>query len=145
MLNTHAPTSNASTVPASKNTSTVTEGTLAHSAVYADYAHMNVNDHVIAASLTIATLFKDVSSLIPQAGPLSQILGAIKELLTIVNEVRDLKDKCEFLIERILNFIKGLTEEIELLDEPLQFGTPIAGRLFTLLQCVEQDSLGFLD
>ncbi|KZP10028.1 hypothetical protein FIBSPDRAFT_991841 [Athelia psychrophila] len=45
---------------------------------YADYFHMSVKDHFLGASSTIVTLVKEVSDLIPNAGPLSTYGGTFK-------------------------------------------------------------------
>jgi hypothetical protein len=100
---------------------------------YLDYITEDTATQVISGSLLIATLLKDVSNLIPHAGPLAHVFGATKELLTIVNDMRDNKDRCEHLIERILRFIQSLVEELSRMNVPLQDGTSTAARLYALL------------
>jgi hypothetical protein len=104
---------------------------------YANYTQMDVKDHVLSGSLTIVTLFKEVSGLIPHAGPLSQALGLTKELIGVINQIRDNKDSCEFLVERILRFMKKLIEECSRINEPIRDGTPMALRLYDLISWVE--------
>ena len=94
---------------------------------------MDVQDHILSGSLTIATLLKEVSGLVPNAGPLSQVLGVTKELIGVINQIRDNRDSCEFLVERILRFMKTLIEECARLNEPIQEGTPMAQRLHHLM------------
>ncbi|KAG6852265.1 hypothetical protein C0991_001443 [Blastosporella zonata] len=53
---------------------------------------MDAADHALGAALTITTLLKEVSSLIPHAGPLANVLRVAKELITIVNQMHDNKD-----------------------------------------------------
>jgi hypothetical protein len=96
---------------------------------YPDYARMNVTDHVLGASSTVVTLLNDVSALIPHAGPLSQVLGITNQLIGIIGQIRDNKDACEFLVERILRFMKGLMEECARLKVPIGYGTPMEARL----------------
>ena len=97
---------------------------------------MDVKDHVLSGSSTIVTLFKQVSDLIPNAGPLSQVLGITKELIGIINQIRDSRDGCEFLVERILRFMKDLIGECARLNEPIRDGTPMAQRLYDLMSWV---------
>ena len=90
-------------------------------------------DHVRVGVSTIATLFEVVSSLIPQATPLSQVLGVTKELVAIIDQMRDNKGTCSFLVERILRFLKVLSEECAQLNEPIREGTPTALRISELV------------
>ncbi|KAG6814618.1 hypothetical protein H0H87_008457, partial [Tephrocybe sp. NHM501043] len=94
---------------------------------------MDAADHALGAASTITTLMKEVSSLIPHAGPLASALGVTKELISIVNQMRDNKDQCSFLIERILRFLKDLAEESARLKEPIRYGSPTADRLNKLI------------
>jgi hypothetical protein len=104
--------------------------------IYADYVHMSKTDHAIAATKTIVTLFKEVSSLVPQAGPLQQVLGITEQLITIINDVREFKDDCENLVRRILGVVKVLVEDVSRLSAPLLHGTPTAARVYTLAMYV---------
>jgi len=104
---------------------------------YANYTQMDVKDHLLSRSLTIVTLFKEVSGLIPHAGPLSQALGLTKELIGVINQIRDNRASCEFLVERILRFMKKLIEECSRINEPIRDGTPMASRLYDLMSWVE--------
>lgn len=99
---------------------------------YTDYTRMDLSDHVISGSLTIVTLFKDVSALIPHAGPLTQVMGVTKELISVINEMKDNKDGCEYLVERVLLFVKNLIEEMTRMNVPLRDGTPTAARVYAL-------------
>jgi len=103
---------------------------------YPNYTQMDVKDHILGGSLTIVTLFKEVSDLIPDAGSLSRVLGITKELIGIINQIRGNRDGCEFLVERILRFMKELIEECARLNEPIRDGTPMAQRLYDLMACV---------
>lgn len=100
---------------------------------YADYSHMSVKDHFLSASSTIVTLVKEISDLIPNAGPLSQVLGITAQLFTIINQIKTNKDDCVFLVERILRFLKDIAEECKRLDAPIGVGTPTAARLNNLI------------
>jgi hypothetical protein len=95
---------------------------------------VEVTDHIIGGSLTIVTLFKDVASLIPHAGPLSQILGVTRHLILVVNEMRSNRNGCEELVQRVLLFMRNLVEDLSRANVPLQDGTPTAARLYALLQ-----------
>jgi hypothetical protein len=86
--------------------------------------------------LTIVILFQAVTQLIPHAGPLAQILGVTKELITAVNEMQDNKDGCEHLVERIITHVKNIIEELTRMNVPLSAGTPTAARLYVLQSCV---------
>jgi hypothetical protein len=90
---------------------------------------MDVTDHALGASSTVVTLLKDVSALIPHAGPLSQVLDITNQLIGVINKIRDNKDACEFLVERILRFMKSLMEECSRLNVPIGDGTPMEARL----------------
>ena len=103
---------------------------------YANYTQMDVKDHILSGSLTIVTLFKQVSDLIPSVGPLSQVLGLTKELIDVINQIRGNRDGCEFLVERILRFMKKLIEECARINEPIRDGTPMASRLHDLISWV---------
>jgi hypothetical protein len=83
---------------------------------YANYTQM---DHTLSGSLTIVTLFKEVSSLVPHSGPLLQVLGLTKELIGVINQIRDNRAGCEFFVEHILHFMKKLTEECARINEPI--------------------------
>jgi len=93
---------------------------------------MDAVDHVLGGTSTIVGLLKDLSSLIPQAGPLAQVLGVTKELVTIINQMRDNGAGCSHLAERILKFLKDLSEESARLNEPIRDGSPTALRLMKL-------------
>jgi len=90
-------------------------------------------DHALSAASTITTLLKEVSNLIPNAGPLTNVLGVTKELITIINQMRDNNEQCSFLIKRILDFLKILSKETERLNEPIRDGSPTADRLNELV------------
>jgi len=90
---------------------------------------MDAADHALSAASTITTLLKEVSNLIPNAGPLTKVLGVTKELIIIITQMRDNNEQCSFLVERILGFLKILSEETERLNEPIRDGSPTAARL----------------
>lgn len=100
---------------------------------YDDYTHMSRTDHFIGASSTIVDLVKEVSDLIPNAGPLSQVLGITGQLFTIINQIKANKDDCMFLVERILRFLKDIAEECKQLDPPIRAGSRTASRLNDLI------------
>lgn len=100
---------------------------------YTEVTRQNLSDNILSGSLTIVTLFKDVANLIPHAGPLVQILTLTKELILVVNEMKDNREGCEGLVERILMFVMNLAEEMKRLNVPLYDGTPTAARLYALL------------
>ena len=94
---------------------------------------MDAADHALSAASTITTLLKEVSNLIPNAGPLANVLGVTKELITIINQMRDNNEQCSFLVKRILDFLKILSKETERLNEPIRDGSPTADRLNELV------------
>ena len=94
---------------------------------------MDAADHALSAASTITTLLKEVSDLIPNAGPLANVLGVTKELINIINQMRDNNDQCSFLVERILGFLKNLSKENARLNEPIRDGSPTADRLNELV------------
>lgn len=100
---------------------------------YGDYTHMSPTDHFIGASSTIVDLVKEVSDLIPNAGPLSQVLGIVGQLFTIINQIKANKDDCMFLVERILSFLKLIAEECKQLEAPIRAGSRLALRLHDLI------------
>ena len=102
-------------------------------AEYADYTHMSFLDHATDASSTIVTLFKEVSDLIPNAGPLSQVLGITGQLFEIVDQIKTNKEGCEFLVERILRFLKSIAEACKRLKTPIPAGSPTADTLNDLI------------
>jgi hypothetical protein len=104
--------------------------------IYADYVHMSKTDHAIAATKTVVTLFQEVSSLVPHAGPLQQVLGITGQLIAIINDVREIKDECEHLVRRILGVVKILVEDVSRLSAPMLHGTPTAARVYTLAMYV---------
>jgi hypothetical protein len=110
---------------------------------YADYTNRDTAGLIRGGVLTIVTLFQAVTQLIPHAGPLTQILGVTKELITVVNEIQDNKDGCEHLVERIIGHVKSIIDELTRMNVPLAAGTPTAARLHVLLSCVKIPS--FLD
>jgi hypothetical protein len=114
----------------------ISDSLMSHQPEYSNYTQMDVKDHVLSGSSTIVTLFKQVSDLIPNAGPLSQVLGITKELIGVINQIRDSRDGCEFLVERILRFMKDLIGECARLNEPIRDGTPMAQRLYDLMSWV---------
>jgi hypothetical protein len=111
---------------------------------YSDFTRMDVKDHVLSGSSTIISLFKDVSALIPHAGPLSQVLGITNQLIGIISQIRDNKSACEFLVERILRFMKDLMEECARLKVPIGDGTPMEARLRNLYSQVTFPSLSLV-
>ncbi|KZP21504.1 hypothetical protein FIBSPDRAFT_931554 [Athelia psychrophila] len=91
---------------------------------YRDYTRMDTWDHVVGASSTIVTLAKEVSGLIPNAGPLSQVLGITGQLFAIVNQVKANQEDCVFLVERILGFLKGIAGQCKRFNAPIHAGSP---------------------
>lgn len=98
---------------------------------YADYTYMSVQDHFLSASTTIVTLAQGMSDLIPNAGPLSQVLSITAQLFAIIDEIKTNKDSCEFLVERILRFLKEIAEECK--NKPIQADSPTGKRLKNLV------------
>jgi len=94
---------------------------------------MDATDYALSTASTITTLLKEVSNLIPNAGPLANVLGVTKELITIINQMRDNNEQCSFLVERILGFLKILSKETARLNEPVPDGSPTADRLNELV------------
>lgn len=90
---------------------------------------MDAADHALMAATTITTLLKEVSNLIPNAGPLANALGVTKEIVNIINQMRANNEQCSFLVERILGFLKHLSKETARLNEPIRDGSPTADRL----------------
>ncbi|KZP07030.1 hypothetical protein FIBSPDRAFT_898372 [Athelia psychrophila] len=89
---------------------------------YANYPHMSVKNHFLGASSTIVTLVKEVSDLIPNVGPLSQVLGITGELFAIIKQVEANAGDCVFLVERILRFLKDIAEQCK--EAPIRAGSP---------------------
>jgi hypothetical protein len=105
--------------------------------VYRDYAHTTVIDHTLTESTTILALLKSIVTIIPHAGPLlSGVFGITLTLIGIVNQIRDSRDDCNHLIERILRFLKNLLEESQQTSTRVENGTPTAVRVFNLLEYV---------
>jgi hypothetical protein len=104
---------------------------------YADYTKEDNVGRILTGSLTIVTLFKEIANLVPNAGPLCQVLGATKELISVINEMQCNREDCEHLVERILLFVKSFVEELARMNVPLQDGTPTAARLYALLLWVK--------
>jgi len=94
---------------------------------------MDAVDHALSAASTITTLLKEISSLIPNAGPLTNVLGVTQELFKMINQVQENNDQCSFLVERILVFLKNLAKETARLNEPIRDGSPTADRLSELV------------
>ena len=94
---------------------------------------MSVQDHLVSGSSLIVSLFKEVSDLIPNTGPLSQVLGITSQLFEIVDQIQTNKEGCEHLIERILGFLKDITEDRNQLNVPIPAGSPTEKRLYTLI------------
>ena len=94
---------------------------------------MGATDHFLAGVSTVATLLTQVSGLIPHAGQLAPVLGVTKELVAIIQQMRDNKDDCSFLAERILRFLEVLNKESTRLNVPIHPGTPTAERISTLI------------
>ncbi|KAF7977235.1 hypothetical protein HWV62_4337 [Athelia sp. TMB] len=104
---------------------------------YADYTHMSVQDHLVSGSSLIVSLFKEVSDLIPNAGPLSQVLGVTSQLFEIVDQIKTNKEGCEHLVERILGFLKDIAEERNRLNVPIPASSSTGKRLYTLISKIE--------
>ncbi|KZP07335.1 hypothetical protein FIBSPDRAFT_288436 [Athelia psychrophila] len=96
---------------------------------YPDYTLMDTWDHIVGASSTIITLVKEVSDLIPNAGPLSQVLGITGQLFAIVNQVKANEGDCVFLVERILRFLKEIAEQCERFNAPIRASSPTGALL----------------
>ncbi|KAG6833355.1 hypothetical protein H0H87_008531, partial [Tephrocybe sp. NHM501043] len=99
---------------------------------------MDAADHALGAAYTITTLMKEVSSLIPHAGPLASALGVTKELISNINQMRDNKDQCSFLAERILRLLKRVANECAQLKDPILDGSPTSNRLNDLVSAIEE-------
>jgi hypothetical protein len=94
---------------------------------------MGATDYALSTASAITTLLKEVSDLIPHAGPLAKVLGVTKELFSIINQMQDNNEQCSFLVKRILDFLKDLSEENARLNEPIRDGSPTADRLNKLV------------
>ena len=90
-------------------------------------------DHAPSAVSTITTLHKELSNLIPNAGHVAHVLGVTKELIDIIEKTQDNKEQWSLLVERILRFLKNLSEESARLNEPIRDGSPAADRLNELV------------
>jgi hypothetical protein len=99
-------------------------------------AHQLIVAGQIQGSATIVTLFKEVSALVRHRGPLRQVLDVTAQLVFVVNDIKDNRDGCELLIERILLFLKNFINECLQLNLPTQHGTSIGARLYALVQYV---------
>lgn len=97
-----------------------------------------VNDRVISGSTAIVSLFKDVADLLPREGPLCQVLKITRALNSVINQMQDdtNKSSCEYLVERVLGFLKNLVTDSKRVGTPLHDGTPAAAKLFVLLMYV---------
>jgi hypothetical protein len=89
---------------------------------YMDHTNMGTGQ-LLTGSSTIVILFNEVANLIPHAGLLLGLLGAAKELIIVINEIRDNKDDYEYLVERVLCFIKHLSKESTQMNVSLQDDT----------------------
>ena len=99
---------------------------------YTDPTSTTLPERILDGSLTIITLFKEIAIIIPHAGPLAGVLGVTKELILVINEMRDNRSGCIDLVERILCFVRHLAEELVRMNIPVQEGTPTAARLYAL-------------
>src|ERR1700691_2390566 len=106
---------------------------------YPDYTHTTVTDRLLNDTSLVVTLFKSVSTNIPHAGPLSEVLGVIQTLMGVVRQMRDSRDDCNYLIERILRFLQNLLQELEWSNTRTENGTRTALRVFNLVWCVVLD------
>ena len=68
-------------------------------------------DHAFSTVFTITMLHKKLSNLIPNAGPVANVLGVTKELIDIIEKTWDNKEQWSLLVEHILHFLKNLSEE----------------------------------
>lgn len=96
---------------------------------------VKVADHtVINGSSTVVFLFKDLTDLIPCKGPLTQVLNVTNALNSVVGGMYDDTNKitCEYLVERVLVFLKNLVEDSKRAGVSLQSGSPAAAKLFVL-------------
>lgn len=109
------------------------QATIATAHVYGGYADSSPGDQVLAGASTIIGLMQQVSALVPQSGPLSVVFGAAQQLIAVVGEMKDNRDECEHLLERILLFISGVAEELRVSNVVLVEGSSTAARLQTLL------------
>ena len=88
--------------------------------------------HVLeGTSSVVAALLRDLSFLIPLAGPLAQVLSVTKELIITINQMWESGEGGSYLAERILKLFIALSEERAKLDE-LREGSPMALRLMKL-------------
>ena len=94
---------------------------------------MDDADRSFRALSTITTLNKELSNLIPTAGPVANVLGVTKELIDIIEKIQDNREQWSLLVERILRFLKNLYKETARLNEPIRDGSPAAERLNELV------------
>ncbi|KAG6844681.1 hypothetical protein H0H87_004721 [Tephrocybe sp. NHM501043] len=99
---------------------------------------IDASDHALGAASTAPTLIKEVSSIIPHTGPLASALGVTKELISIVNQMRENKDQCLFLVERILRILRDVAKESARLKDPIRYGSPAADRLNKLISAIKE-------
>lgn len=95
--------------------------------------HISVKNSFPGASPTIVTLVQEVSDLVPNEGPLFRVLGITAEVFAIIAQIKSNKNSCEFLVERILRFLKDIAAASKRLDSPIRAGTPKAASLKDLL------------
>jgi hypothetical protein len=94
---------------------------------------MDATDHAFGAVSTITTLHNEVSNLTPNPGPVANVLDVTKVLIDIIEQTQDSKEQWSFLVERILGFLKNISEESARLNKPIRYGSPAANRLNQLV------------
>lgn len=107
---------------------------------YSDYTRTSAADKALTTSTLIVTLFQDVADLVPNAGPLSQILGVTKDVMAMVTQMRDNKSDCDYLIERILRILWKIAMEVSTLNIPLERDGATTQRL-TILEWQVRSSM----
>lgn len=86
-------------------------------------------DHIAGAPSICVALLTEVSDLIPNSGPLSQVLGITRLLFDIVDKIKTNKESCEFLVEHILRFLRNLAQECNRLNTSIFDDSLTAERL----------------
>jgi hypothetical protein len=110
---------------------------------YPDYMNENAGPGWDAA-VTMGSILNNIPALaLALAGPLTQVLDVVSEIIDVVKAMHDGKDGCAHLIFRTLTFLDCLVGELKESNGPILDGGPTAARLFTLRWYVSCISCAF--
>ncbi|KAF9515761.1 hypothetical protein BS47DRAFT_745667 [Hydnum rufescens UP504] len=105
--------------------------------MYPEYINGHSGAHGWDAAVTIGSMLEHIPTLpLSIAGPLRQVVDVASGIVRTIEDMRQNRDDCAHLINRVLKFLQSLVDDLRMTKVPILDGTPTAARLFALKRLV---------